>query len=352
MTKKTAHRKKEASDHALATGAIPLDPYSGYLTWFLRACVEVGAASGLDWLCRVCPERELEILDAWCRRACEDGNRWAWQEARSRLEDLVARGQEVSAPLARFAIEPPPRLKPGTKPEGSRAVLIEFMARVLAEGGLDGNEVNKQFGESFPVPGRKNPGSTIRKRRSKGRPYVAPAFEACAGDDFGVQGGRRAVVLECDWSDPIKAARPLLVSGWPAFARLWEFWPEHRAEHLRLWCERARVDSWVWDEVRALFDHAIYCGWSMPSLLRGFVAIPRPANPSGRPVGHGRRIGVAAIEVRLAQEVRSVGAAQSMVFEAFVGLGRDLGLNLDHSRVHRDFVSGREQLQGVFALPV
>ena len=367
MIEPPAHRKKEASDHALATGGVPLDPYPGYLTWFVRACVESGAASGLDWLCRVCPEREIEILDAWCRRACEAGNRWAWQEARARLEGLVTGGVEVPSVLARFAIEPAPLMTRGPDPDGSRAVLIEFMVRVLQEGGFDAHEVNTQYGASFPSPGR-HPGSALRKRRAKGRPYVAPAFEERGGAESDHHSVRRPVVLQYDWSDPVEGTRVLLTSGWPAFALIWEFWPEHRDAHLRLWCERAKSESWIWDELRALYDHAIYCVWTLPPFLRDFVSLPRPANLSNRPVKHGRWICTAAIEARLAQEVCSLPAARLFVLEAFAtvralresgehvesssssvpGSGL-LGLYLDPSVVRKNFVSGREQLRGVIA---
>ena len=269
MTDPKVDRKKEASDHALVTGGIPFDPYPGYLTWFLRECVEAGADSGLDWLCRTYKERKIEILETWCKLANERGQLWAWQEARSRLEGLVVRGEEIPSPLARFAIEPPPPSKSGPDPEGSRNVMIEHMARVLRQEGFDSHEVNTQFGESFPSAGRKDPGSTLRKRRTKGRPFVAPAFEPQGGDDCAPPENRRKVVLEYDRSKPVEMAVALLTSGWPAFAIIWDLWPEHREEHLALWCERAKNESWVWDELRALFESF--------SLLR-VVSSPAPAH--------------------------------------------------------------------------
>ena len=314
MTESKADRRKAERDRVLAAGGIPLDSYPGHLTWLFRACVESGAASGLDWICRAYPQREIDILEAWCTGARDQ--LWAWQEARSRLEDLVARGEEVPAPLARFAIEPPPPPKRGPDPEGSRSVVIECMVRGLEEGGFDPNEVNMQFSESFPSPGRKDAGTTLRKRRAKARPFVAPAFEPRGGADSASHEARRKSVLAYDWSEPVEAAVALLTSGWPTFALIWEFWPEHREEHLALWCERARSEAWVWDEVRALFDHAVYCGWSLPPLLRGFVAIPRPANPSHPPVKYGRWVRAAAIEARFAQEVRSPRAARLLVAKA------------------------------------
>lgn len=366
MPESNADRRKAERDRVLAAGGIPLDPYPGYVTWHFRACVESGATSGLDWICRTYPQREIEILEAWCTGAKEQ--LWAWQEARSRLEDLVARGEVVPAPLARFAIEPSPPPKRGPDPEGSRSVVIEYMVRDLAEGGFDPNEVNAQFGESFPSPGRKDAGTTLRKRRAKARPFVPPAFEPHGGADSASHDARRKLVLEYDWSEPVEAAAALLTSGWPVFALMWEFWPEHREEHLALWHERARSKSWVWDELRALFDHAVYCGWSMPPLLRGFTAIPRPPNPSHRPAKHGRWVRVAAIEARVAQAVRSADAARLFVADAFeVARQRwerpsappssssslaaivDLGFDLDDSTLRRQFNSGREQLKGVIA---
>ena len=182
--------------------------YPGYLSWFFRECVETGAASGLDWMCRVYPEREIEILEEW--RKLAKGELWAWHEARSRLEDLVVRGEEVPSPLAKFAIEPPPPSTRGPDPEGARSVVIESMVRCMQAEGFDPHEVNTQFGESFPSPGRKDPGSTLRKRRAKARPFVAPAFEPYRGDDCAPQEDRRKVVLEYDWSEPVEATVALL----------------------------------------------------------------------------------------------------------------------------------------------
>ena len=150
MTDSAIDAKRKAAEHAIANGGVPLDPYPGYLTWFVRKCVDRGAASGLDWLCRMFPEHEEAILDHWCRLACGPGNLWAWREARARLEVLVSRGEDIPLPLARFAIESPPRDKPGPNPEGSRAVLIDGVMRVLESEGLDAQEVNAQFGASFP----------------------------------------------------------------------------------------------------------------------------------------------------------------------------------------------------------
>ena len=315
MTDRKADRRKEARDHALATGGYPIDPYPGYLNWFFRECVEVGAASGLDWICHEYPEREIEIIETWCRLAI--GHPWAWHEARSRLEGLVVREEGVPPPLARFAIEHPPPSTRGPDPEGSRNVVLECMVRRLQAEGFDQHGVNSQFDESFPSPGRKDPGSTLRKRRKKARPFVAPVFEPHEDDEGDPQKFRRKVVLEYDWSEPRDAMEVLLTSGWPAFALIWELWPENREEHLALWCERAPTKSWVWDELRRLFDHAVYCGWSLPPLLRDFVALARPENPSHRPVKHGLWLRAAAIEARLAQVVHSQRAARRMLLSAF-----------------------------------
>ena len=81
MTEPKVDRRKAARDQALAAGGIPFDPYPGYLTWFFRDFVETGGASGLNQLCRLYPEREIEILETWCRLAT--GHPWAWHEARS-----------------------------------------------------------------------------------------------------------------------------------------------------------------------------------------------------------------------------------------------------------------------------
>lgn len=181
MSDGTVSKRQAAREQALATGGVPLDPYPRYLTWFVRECVERGSASGLGWLCRVFPEREDAILDAWCVLACEGGQRWAWSEARARLEGLVIRGDPVPLPLRRFALERAPSATRGPDPEGARAAMTVFMVRVMGECGLDPSEVNAQLAEAFSSPGRSDPGSTFRKRRTRGRPFVASAFEGSSG---------------------------------------------------------------------------------------------------------------------------------------------------------------------------
>ena len=380
VTDRQADRRKEAFENALATGGYPIDPYPGYLNWFFRVCVEAGTKSGLDWMCRVYPEREIEILETWCRFAA--GHPWAWHEARSRLEGLVFREEEVPHPLARFAIERPPPSTRGPDSEGSRNVVIECMVRHLQDQGFDAHDVNSQFGESFPSPGRKDPGSTLRKRRAKAHPFVAPVFEMHGDGEGAPQEFRREVVLEYDWSKSDDAAVVLLTSQWPAFALIWELWPEHREEHLALWCERAKNESWVWDELRALFDHAVYCGWSLPVLLRNFVALVRPENPSHRPVKHGRWLRAAAIEARLALVVHSQRTGRRMLLAAFNAVRSlkdraeyveqaraaheheksagvapppslealaTLGVDLDDSTIRKCVKLGRERLSGVIA---
>lgn len=361
MTEAVRDRKREAAERAIATGGVPLDPYPGYLTWFLRQCVERGAGSGLDWLCRVFPERADAILATWCRFACEGPHLWAWREARARLEGLVARGEPVPVPLRCFALEPEPAHSRGPDAQGSRAVLMEFMARVLKDEGLDPREVNRQFGESFPSAAGKAPGPRLRKRRRRARAFVAAAFEEQGDGGVAPAACPRAVALECDWSDAVGAAWVLLSSRWPAFALLWEFWPEHRDCHLALWCARAEREAWVWDELRALFDHAVYCGWTLPPQLRSFPAMQRPANPSHPPLRFARWIRVAAIEARVAQVVGPPVAAQLLVGKAFeeaIERGEDvehpeLGLDLDLSTLRSNFILGRNQLKGVgrFVVP-
>ena len=266
MTEPAVSKRQAAREHALATGGVPLDPYPGYLPWFVRECVERGADSGLDRLCAAYPERENAILEDWCRLACKRGYLWAWREARARLERLVLRGAPVPPPLARFAIEPAPSATRGPDPEGSRAIMIELMVRMMQEEGFEPHEVNAQLSESFPSLGRSDPGSKFRKRRTRARPFVGPAFERASEGAPSLQEVSRSIVLDFDWSQPLDAAYVCLTSGWPAFALLWEFWPSRRDAHLGLWSERAACDSWVWDELRALFDHAVYCGWSLPRL--------------------------------------------------------------------------------------
>ena len=366
MTERVGDRRRAAAEEALSSSGIPFDPYPGYLTFFVRACVEQGASSGaLAWLCRIFGERESDILDVWCRLAC--GHLWAWREARARLEALVASGEPVPAPLRRFALEPAPSPARGPAPDGSTAVMTEALVRILEDEGLDAREVNLQFGASFPSGDRTDPGTTLRKRRAKGRPYVDVAFggeSACVAPLPAVS---RPRVLECDWGDPLEAAVVLLGSGWPAFALIWDFWPEHRDEHIEMWCELAERERWAWHMLRELFDHGVFCGWSLPPLLRSSPSIERPPNPSHRPVHPKRWVRAAVIEARLGQIVRSGTAGRYFVEEALEVVRRrcdvggssdpvfspallaDLGLDVDPSNVRRNFIFGREQLRGLIA---
>ena len=370
MTDSNRSKKEEARVHALETGGIPYDPYPGYEAWFFREFVEVGSASTLNLMRRLYPEREIQIVEGWFRYALEHAQYWAWREARSHLKNLVASGVVIPSSLARFAIEPPPRAKPGPDPEGLRDLAIECHVQALQQEHLKPREVNALFGASFPSPGRQDPGSTLRKSRGRGRPFVELAFEDAPEALRGARASSRPRALKCDWAEPAEAALLLLASGWPAFALLWEYWPEHHDEHLALWCGRAERDTWVWDELRALWDHAVYCAWPMPPRLRTAVSIPRPPDPPGRPAEHGRWVRVAVVEARVASMIRSVDAARRMLAEAFerararepraehidssppsLSLLGALGLDLDDSRIRRNLNSGREQLSGVSAFP-
>ena len=187
-------------------------------------------------------------------------------------------------------------------------------------------------------------------------------------------------MLEYDWGEPLGAAVALLTSGWPALSILWELWPEHREEHVAMWCEEAKTDPWLWDEVWGFIDHALYCAWSRPPAISEFARCPRPANPGHRLAKPGPWLRLAAIETKLAEQVRSANAARLLRLEAFAAARRlkdraeklawdvpetgeklndlsllrlaalsDLGLELDESTVRRRFISGRERLQGLLA---
>ena len=370
MTDPHRDRKKEARDHALETGGVPFDPYPGYEAWFFREFVEVGSASGLDRMCRLYPGREIQIIEGWFRRALVDRQLWAWREARSHLENLVVSGVEIPTSLARFAIEPPPRAKPGPDPEGPRDVAIECHVRALEAEHVESREVNAAFDASFPSSGRQGPRSTLRDIRQVGGPFVAPAFEDSPEALRGSRASSRPRALECDWVDPVEAALVLLASGWPAFALLWECWPEHHDEHLALWCRRAQRDAWVRDELRALWDHAVYCAWPIPPSLRTVVSIPPPARASGRRPHIRRWLRAAVVEAWVARVIRSRDAAPRILAEAFerarargpcaehlesssssVSLLGDLGLDVDDSWIRRNFGRGRRKLEGVSAFP-
>ena len=342
MTESKLDPRQAARDHALETGGIPIDPYPGYLTWFFRDCVEAGAGSALDWLGRAFPEREHEILEAWCALSTRTGETWAWAEARSRLERLVVARCGLPDPLADFAIVPAPRSTTGPDSEGSRSTMVVLMARLLKSHGFDAHGVNEQFGASFPSPARKDAGSTLRKARGRVAGYVDPAFELQGGGVSGHEGKlSRPAELVYDWADPEQAARVLLTSEWPAFAVLWQLWPERCEERLRTWCDRARCELPIWNEVRALLDHMVYCRWTIPDPLRNIYLISRPASrPQPR---FAPRIRLAGLERALKERGHSQLRAKGLCAAA---LGHP---NLSDYTLQRDFSEGRERLGGLFS---
>ena len=253
---------------------------------------------------------------------------------------LVARGKDVPLPLAKFAIMARPDSKTGPDPEHARAIRLELFARMMEEEGFERHEVNRQSKKSFPSPGRKDPGSTLRKSRTKARPFVAPVFDTAGSSDPPSEECRRQTVLEYDWAEPADAARVLLTSGWPALALVWEFWPEHHEERLADWCERAKRESWLWDEVLLLRDHAVYCRWELPSVLRKFDVRSRPPNPPNRVRSPGLSIRLAAVVQCLMEQGQPQRDARRICVEA---LG-DSAVDLAGSTLQKYFFSGREQL--------
>lgn len=342
MTDPKPDLRQAARDHAIETGGIPMDPYPGYLTWFFRHCVEVGADSALEWLCRTFPEQENEILDAWCRLCTRTGERWAWREARSRLERLIVAELHIPRPLRRFAIVPEPRLTSGPDREGSRSVMMDLMARILEEEGFDPGALHAQFAQSFPNPDRKDSASTLNSARRRVRAYVDPAFGLVVGDSAErSEDLPRPVSLAYDWSNPGEATRVLLISGWPAFAVLWELWPDRYDERLGAWCDRARTELPMWAEVRALLDHAVYCGWTVDARLRDFIAIPRPRSRLHPKFAF--RIRLASVERALKE--RGLSQRQARRLCASVHGHSDLR---DYT-LQNDFLEGRERLDGLFS---
>ena len=347
MSEPRPDKKKQARDRALATGWVPLDPYPGYLTWFFRAYVEHSGGPELDALCWMFPHREIEILDTWCTLAQKDP--WAWDEARAKLRPLVTGGKHPPTPLARFAIVARPGEKSGPCPELALSIRREFFARVMEQEGFDGDEVNSRFDASFPSEkGRKDPGSTLRKSRAKGRAFVAPVFDIKDGGDSPTEESPRPVVLEYDWSEPAEAARVLLTSGWPALALLWEFWPEHRDEHVARWCEDARSDSWLWGEVWALLNHAVYCGWHRPEVLDQFAEHPQPGRPPDPRDQAALRVRLAAVVRKLQLHGHSQRDARAHCVEALGGSAGDLDPTTHSTR----FNLGRERLRGLISLEI
>ena len=336
MTDSKPDPRREAFDRALAMGGIPIDPYPGYLTWFFRDCVERGGSSGLDWLCRMFPEREDAILDAWCRLCTRTGERWAWREARTLLERLIVEELHIPRPLRGFAIVPEPGLTSGPDREGSRSLMMDLMARILEDEGFDAGALHAQFAQSFPNPDRKDATSTLNSARRRARVYVDPAFDLAGGDCADRQEELpRPVSLAYDWSDPDEAARVLLTSGWPAFVVLWELWPERCEERLWAWCDRARTELPMWAETRALLDHAVYCGWIVRAPLRDFIATPRPATRSQSKFGF--RVRLAGVERALEERGHSQRQARRLCAAALARPVRDYTLQ-------KDFFEGGERL--------
>ena len=333
-------KRQEAFDRALETGGIPIDPYPGFLTWYLRASVEEGAGSALDTLCRAYPDREAAILDAWCRLCVRTGELWAWQEGRSRLDRLIVAGEHIPDPLADFAIVSEPRSTSGPEREGSVSVMKDVMARVLEDAGFEGAELAAQFGDAFPnpdKPDRIDYGSTLNYARRRGRGYVDPAFDpdgdrsGASEDDF-----RRPVQLQYNWSDPQEAARVLLTSGWPCLAVVRELWPGRSEDHISAWCGAAWAELPMWTEVRALLNHTVYSRSPIPEPLRNSLSIPRPDSRAQPRFAH--RIRLAAVERALKERGRSQLQARRLCVAA---LG---GSDLSHYTVQDDFRLGKERL--------
>ena len=340
-------QKKDARDRALEAGEIPLDPYPGYLTWFFRASVDQAyRGSELGALCERHRDRESEILDTWCALAQTDP--WAWDEARRMLKDLVARGNDVPMPLAKFAIVARPDAKTGPHPEHGRAIRLELFARMMEEEGFERHEVNRQFEKSFPSPGRKDPGSTLRRSRRNARPFVAAVFDTAGSSGPPSEEPRRQTVLEYDWAEPADAARVLLTSGWPALALVWELWHEHHEKRLTDWCDRAKDESWLWDEVWGLLDHFVFCRWDRPLALRGFAACARPADPAGPRRKEALRVKLAAVAQQIEEHGQSQRDARRYCIKA---LGESESV-LDTSTHSRRFNLGRERLEELISLAI
>ena len=216
------------------------------------------------------------------------------------------------------------------------------MARILEEEGFDPDALHEQFGQSFPNPDRKDAASTLDKARRRIRAYVDPAFDLVVGD-FAErsQDLPRPVSLAFDWDAPAEAARVLLTSGWPAFAVLWELWPSRCDAGLGAWCDLARTQRPMWDEVRALLDHTVYCGWTVRAPLREFIAIPRPASRSQPKFGF--RLRLAAVERALKKRGHSQRRARRVCAAV---LGHP---NLSDYSLRNDFVEGRERLGGLIS---
>ena len=335
--------REEARQRLLETGVDPLYAYPPDVTWLFRAWAAEAAADGLEYLCRLAPHYHDEILETWCALSAQPGYRWAWDQARARLEAYIFSGREMPPAFRRFAIVPPPPSKPGPDPEGSRSVMVEYFVRGLEQQGLSREQVNAQYGESFS---NKDPGSSLRKVRVNGRDFVRPAFD---GQARAVQCEPvRPMVLEVDfdWGDPFAAARALLTSDWPALALIWEFWPERREERVAGWCKEASSDPWLWGEVWALLDHAVYCGWDRPWVLRRFV---RDSRPAGRVDSRNKK----ELRVRLAavvDQLQKQGLPQSAARECCVAALPESDRSLDASTHSKRFFLGREELEELISL--
>ena len=156
----------------------------------------------------------------------------------------------------------------------------------------------------------------------------------------------RPMVLEVDWGDPFEVARILLTSDWPALALVWQGWPDQREEAIARWCEDATSDPWLWGQVWALCDHAVYCGWDRPWVLRRFV---RDSPPAGRVDPRDKK----ELRVRLAavvEQLQKQGLPQSAARACCVAALPESDRSLDASTHSKRFFFGPGRVRGTYFL--
>ena len=347
---------KDKRDEAIVSGAIPLDAFPGYASWQMHKAVD-GRPSLLESVCSACQRAstdvELRFLTAWCKYARTHA--WAWDQARALLIQHIVRDEYelMPDPLAWFAIVARPKTTSKRPPDRGKDLMLEHLVSVFEDRGLKPGDVVEVFRGAYSHLTGEDVRSTLGARRRKGRKF-RDQLAGAARDEA----PPRPVKLIYEWREPLDAVRVLLTSGWPAFALVWELWPEHREEHLDLWFERAALEPWAWDELGALFDHAIYCRWPLPRSLRRFVGFDRPAGPPNHPRVVAWPLRLDAVFEKLCKRGHSEGAARVLCLDVVEGVANGGGpaivqpdslFSLDHSTLYRELISDRERLRGLRA---
>ena len=334
---------KEARNHALLSGGVPLDVHPGDLPRLFKGFVE------LKWplpetLCFLFPERRDRYLDEWCTRA--EAEAWAWDEVRVMLDRLVSRGKPVPPRLARFAMVPRPPAGRGAGTKEGRDVRLAYLADGLMLEGLTEDEIWQVFSACFPNSRASDPRDSFRKLRAKRSAWLEAVddgetrVEPCPGSDAHEVKAPLELPSDDDWVDPVATSRALFTRRCPPFVLLWHFWGEHCEEHVHTWCSLAteRENAWVWDELRELLNWLVYWELTPPAPFRKFVRQSRPKNPRHRPHRGAKQLRAAVVAYKLEE----LGHPRREAEEMIVGALGESVRGVDEATVRRHLDEGRE----------